>query len=132
MAANLEQVVLVSGLTYVYANATILSVCQTEPTTLAIASTAGTSASQGMLGTMSWGAGAVFSGGVVTSGTANGMKVTSANITAGTIVQTGTASWWAIYNASSLFAHGAISTPQVVTSGNTFTLTPFSITLPSQ
>ncbi len=62
----------------------------------------------------------------------NGREVTVSAITDGTIDTTGTATHWALTDNSLtlLLATGALSAPQGVTSGNTFTLTAFAIGIP--
>jgi hypothetical protein len=124
MVASLEDVVLDFGLNTLHANSSFLSICAAEPTTIAVAS------STGLLGYKSWGAGGVF--GAMAPGSPNGRQVTSSPITDGTITTSGTASWWAVYAAGTLHAHGTLSAAQVVTAGNTFTLTSFSIRIPNQ
>lgn len=124
MAASLEQPVLDSGLSVLNSAVSYISVCSSEPTSLAIAATSG------LLGYKSWGAGNAF--GAPAAGSPNGRKVSSVAISDGTITTSGTASWWAAYSAASLYAHGTLSGAQVVTSGNTFTLASFDIRIPSQ
>lgn len=65
----------------------------------------------------------------------SGRKVTVAAITDGTITATSTgtaddAQYWAIIDASRLLAAGSLSAAQLVTNGNTFTLTAFDIGIP--
>ncbi len=63
--------------------------------------------------------------------TPNGRKVTIAAITDGTVTGTDTATHWAITKSgTTLMATGALSAPQAVTSGNTFTLAAFDIGIP--
>jgi hypothetical protein len=120
MAAKLESDVLDLGLNVLDTLTSHIFICSSEPTTYAIASTSG------LLGQKSWGAGAAF--GSPAAGTSpTGRKVTSVQITDGTITTSGTASWWAACGTASLHAHGTLSTPQVVTAGNTFTLAAFEI-----
>jgi hypothetical protein len=124
MVAQLEDRVLDFGLNVLDVESSFLSVCSAEPTTIAIAATSG------LLGFKSWGVGAVF--GAPAAGAPNGRKVSSAAISDGTITTSGTASWWAVYAAGTLHAHGTLSAAQVVTAGNTFTLTSFDIRIPNQ
>jgi hypothetical protein len=124
MVAQLEDRVLDFGLNVLDVESSFLSVCSAEPTTIAIAATSG------LLGFKSWGVGAVF--GAPAAGAPNGRKVSSATISDGTITTSGTASWWAVYAAGTLHAHGTLSAAQVVTAGNTFTLTSFDIRIPNQ
>ena len=62
---------------------------------------------------------------------ATGRKVVVAEITDGTVTETGTALYYAITNGTdTLYATGELSAGQAVTDGNTFTLTSFEITIP--
>lgn len=123
MAAKVEDVVLDSGLSQIDTLPTHITICQSEPTTLAIAMTT-------LLGFKSVAAGAHFGAPAASTGP-TGRGVTSVAITDGTITTTGTASWWAVCTTAALYAHGLISTPQSVTSGNTFSLAAFDIKLAS-
>ncbi len=123
MASQLEDAVLDSGLSQLDTLADRIMICQSEPTTYALATT-------GHLGLKSFGAGSAF--GSPAAGSPNGRKVSSVAITDGTILTTGTASWWAAVTTAALQAHGALSAPQAVTSGNTFSLASFDIRIPNQ
>ncbi len=61
-----------------------------------------------------------------------GRKVTVSAITDGTVSASGTAGFYALTDdsASKLLAQGNLSATQVVTSGNTFTLTTFDVGFP--
>jgi hypothetical protein len=61
-----------------------------------------------------------------------GREVTISAITDGSVTGTDTATHWAISDVSGtvLLAAGALSAPQAVTSGNSFTLTEFTIGIP--
>jgi len=125
MPAMLEDVVLDSGLATLDTLTSHIFICSSEPTTYAQASTTY------LLGQKSWGAGNAF--GSPAAGTSpTGRKVTSVAVTDGTITTSGTASWWAACGTASLHSHGTLSTPQVVTSGNTFTLGAFEIKVANQ
>ena len=65
-------------------------------------------------------------------GDISGRKITIDAITDGTVNTTGTASHWALCDASDtkLLAAGALNAPQGVTATNTFTLTAFDIEFP--
>jgi len=65
-------------------------------------------------------------------GAGGGMKITISAITDGTVSGTGTATHFALTddNESDVLVAGAISAPQVVTSGNIFTLTEFTVGIP--
>lgn len=62
----------------------------------------------------------------------NGRKVTVASITGGTVTGTWTASRWALVDTvnSRLHAANSLSSPQVVYSGNSFSLTSIDIGIP--
>lgn len=62
----------------------------------------------------------------------NGRKVTVSAVSGGSVTGTGTASHWAITDTvnSRLHAANSLSASQVVTSGNTFTLTAIDIGIP--
>lgn len=68
--------------------------------------------------------------GATEAGATDGRRVIVPAITAGSVTGTGTASHWALTDGTSvLIATGALSAPQAVTSGNTFTLDAISITI---
>ena len=124
MAAQVEDVILDSGLSVLDTLASHIFICSSEPTTYAQASTTF------LLGFKSWGAGNAF--GAPAAGTSpTGRKVTSVAITDGTITTSGTASWWAACGTASLHAHGLLASAQAVTAGNTFSLGAFDIKLAS-
>lgn len=64
--------------------------------------------------------------------TGGGRKVTVSAITGGTVTANGTATHYAILDTvnSRLLATGTLTASQVVTSGNTFTLSAFDIGIP--
>jgi len=70
--------------------------------------------------------------GVAGDRTPNGRKRTVSSISDGTVSGTGTATSWAATDSinSRLKAAESLSSPQGVTSGNTFTLTAFDIGVP--
>jgi len=124
MTAQLETVALNYGLNQMHTNCTHITICSSEPTTYAQATTTY------LLGYNSFGAGNVFPAASTTSTSL--WTLTAAAVTAGTITTTGTAQWWAAVDEtnSSLYAHGSLSTSQVVTAGNTFSLAAFNISIP--
>jgi hypothetical protein len=65
--------------------------------------------------------------------TPTGRKVTTTNITDGSVTGTGTATNWAIIatTGSKLLAKGALASSVAVTSGGSFTLPPFVIQMPN-
>ena len=62
--------------------------------------------------------------------TAGGREVTIAAIIDGTVTETDTATHFAIVDASRVLVSGPIAGSQVVTSGNIFTLSAFTIGIP--
>lgn len=107
------------GLNVLDTEATHLHICSSEPASFA--AVAGVT-----LGNKS-----SLSIGAPAAGSPSGRKVTVAAITDGSVTGTGTASHYAITDAtnSRLLAAGALAASQAVTSGNTFTTPAFDITL---
>jgi hypothetical protein len=63
------------------------------------------------------------------AGAVDGRRTSTPAITDGSVTATNTADWWGLTdNVSALHAAGDLTTPQGVTSGNTFTLDAVSIT----
>jgi hypothetical protein len=129
MTAQLENIMLDYGLRQM-SSAQVLSICANanEPTTYALASTTA------LLGFVNLGSSGIWQ--VANLGSpANGRSIASVTITTGTITTTGTAGWWACYDSSggsgTLYAHGTLQATQAVTSGNTFSLSAFTITIPA-
>ena len=118
--AFLANAVFDSGLSYITSNGSRIDITSTEATTYAEATstlTLGNSAS------LSVGSPADRSGG--------GREVTAASITDGSVTGTGTAAFYAITDGSSvLIATGALTASQAVTSGNSFTLSSFTVGIP--
>lgn len=108
------------GLNVLDTEANRLDICSAEPATFAAASTTNTLGNKTAL-----------SIGAPAAGTPSGRKVTVAAVTDGTVTATNTATHWAITDTvnSRLLATGSLATSQAVTSGNTFTLAAFDITL---
>lgn len=101
-------------------NGTRLDICSAEPTTYGLATTAGANS----LGS------ATVNTGAPEAGTTDGRKVVVPAITNGSVSTTGTATHWALTNgADTLYATGALTASQSVTSGNTFTLDAIDITI---
>jgi hypothetical protein len=123
---SVQSVVLDLGLLNFHNVASDIYVCSQEPTTFAEAT------STYSLGSKNFGAGAAV--GAPAPGSPNGRKVSSTPISDGNISGTGTATAWAVIDAtnSALLASGSLAAAQAVTSGNTFTLSTFDIRLPSQ
>ena len=107
-----------SGLTVLDTNGTQIDICSQEPTTYAEATSTYTLGND----TVNTGAPA--------AGATDGRRVIVPAITAGSVTGTGTATHWALTNGSStIYATGALTSSQAVTSGNTFTLDAISITI---
>ena len=102
-------------------NATHQYICSQAPTTFTEATS-----------TYALGVKVTPSVGAPANGASNGRRVTVAAITDGSVTGTGTATHWAITKTtgSTLMATGPLSASQGVTSGNTFTLGAFDITIP--
>ena len=118
--AFLANAVFDSGLSYITSNGSRIDITSTEATTYAEATstlTLGNSTS------LSVGSPADRSGG--------GREVTAASITDGSVTGTGTAAFYAITDGTSvLIATGALTASQAVTSGNSFTLSSFTVGIP--
>lgn len=115
--------VLDSGLNYAKSNASAIYICSAEPATYTAAT------STNALGSKSFGAGSVFPS-AIANGSPSGRQIATAAVTDGTISGTGTASHWAIVSGTTLIAASSLTATQAVTSGNTFTLSSFTIRLP--
>lgn len=115
-----------NGLAALKAAASHVYICSAEPATYTAAT------STNALGSKAFGAGAVFPG-AIAAGAPSGRKLTTAPVTDGSVTANGTASHIAITtNASTrLEFANALTASQVVTSGNTFTLTALDIRLPN-
>lgn len=104
--------------------ATTIHICSAEPSVGALSNTTAVT-----LGNKSLGAGGCF--GAPVAGSPNGRKVSSTAITGGSVTASGTAIAWAAVDGTRTLATGPIAS-QAVTSGNTFSLTSFDVTLPNQ
>lgn len=114
-----------NGLTVLDTEANAIHICSLEPTTYTQATSTNT------LGNA---AGGSYPGiGAPAAGSPNGRQVTVSAVTNGTVSGTGTATHYAIVDTvnSRLLATGALTASQAVTSGNTFTLTSFTIRIPA-
>jgi hypothetical protein len=107
------------GLNVLDTNGTRLDLCYgTEPTTYTEATVTYSCAND----TVNCGAPA--------AGSPSGRGVTIPEITAGSVTSTQDAEWWALTNGTdTLYAVATLEAIQGVTSGNTFTLDPITITL---
>lgn len=113
------------GLNVLDTEANAIYICNAEPATYTAATTTNA------LGNAT---GGNFPGiGVPSAGTPNGRQVTVNAVTNGTVTATGTASHYAIVDTvnSRLLATSSLTASQAVTSGNTFTLTSFTIRIPA-
>lgn len=119
--AFLNDAVLDAALTYVKNNGQDLYITSAEATTYAQAKT-----------TYALGYKLGISIGLPGDASPNGRKVTVASISDGTVSASGTAAYWAIIDETNdvLIATGQLSATQSVTTGNTFTLTAFDVTVP--
>ena len=122
MAAYLNDRVYDNGLTVLDTEASHLYINSTQPATYTEAIT---TYALGVKNTPTVSAPADRSGG--------GREVTVSAITDGSVTGTDTAGYYALVDSSNtrLLAAGPLSATQVVTSGNTFTLTSFKIGIPS-
>lgn len=111
------------GLTALDTEANRLDICSQEPVTYTEATSTYTLGNKTSLDV-----------GAPQDGATNGRRVIVAAIAAGagSVTGTATATHWAITDTGNtrLLATGALSASQAVTSGNTFSLAAFSITIP--
>lgn len=121
MASYINDYILDNGLTKLDTEADVLVICSALPTTFTEA-------------TSTYKLGNKNSPSVVlVDGDTSGRAAQVAAITAGDITANGTASHWALIDTanSRLLAASTLSNPQVVTSGNTFSLPQFNaVSLP--
>lgn len=107
------------GLDYADTNGTRIDICSSEPATYAAATS-----------TVSLGNKTGLNTGATEAGATDGRRVQVPAITDGSVTDTGTATHWALTDGTSvLLATGALTTSQLVTDGNTFTLDAISITI---
>ena len=121
MAAYLHDDILDAALNVIDNNVEYLYICSAQPTTFAEASS-----------TYALGNKAAPAIGAPTNGDLSGRKVVVSAITDGVVTGTDTATWIALTDnsESKLLVAQELSASQGVTSGNTFTLTEFDITIP--
>jgi hypothetical protein len=119
--ASIGDRVLDNGLTVLNTEGNALHICSTEPTTYTEATS-----------TYTLGNKTTYSSGAPADRTGGGREVTYAAITDGSVTGTGTAAYWATVDTvnSRLLAVQSLSSSQAVTSGNTFTLTSFTVGIP--
>jgi len=122
--ATISDYVLDAALSKLDVEANAIYLCSLEPTTYASAT------STNALGNAS---GANYPGiGAPVNGTPNGRAVSSTAVTNGVITGTGTATHFAIVDTvnSRLLATGDLNASQSVNTGNTFTMTSFTVRIP--
>lgn len=121
MADFLHDDVFDNGLSVLTNNTENLYICSTLPTTFAQASS-----------TYKLGVKATPTVGSPVDRAGGGRKVVVSAITDGSVTVDGTAGFYALTDdsASKLLAQGDLASTQVVTNGNTFTLTAFDIGIP--
>lgn len=108
------------GLDFIDTNGIRVDICTAEPTTYALATTGGANS----LGS------AVVNTGATQDGDVDGRKVVVPAIAGASVSDTGLAAFWALTdNSSILIATGALAASQTVTSGNTWDLAAFDITI---
>lgn len=126
MTAHVDVSVIGNGMTDILkGTADRIYICGTEPTNFTEAS------STYKLGSAVLSAGAIFPG-TLTLASTGAYKLSTVAIGSGSVSSTGSAYFWAITDSATLLAVGSLSAAQVVTSGNTFTLASFDITLKTQ
>jgi hypothetical protein len=124
MTGKVNSRVLDLGLNVLDTESTHLHICSAEPVDYADVLTKS-------LGNKNFGVGNVC--GSPVDATPNGRKVTTAAVTDGSVTGTGTATWWAVVDATNtrLLADNALAASQGITAGNVFSLPAFDIRLPS-
>lgn len=126
MTANVNSRVIDLGLNVLDTEADKIYICTTLPTTFTEATSTYAS------GNNNFGSAGAAVGSPAAA--TNARKVSTVAITAGAVTATNTAAFWAIVDsaASRLLACGSLSASQAVTSGNTFSLPSYDITIPTQ
>lgn len=125
MVAQIDNAALDQALTAINNIATAVYVCNAEPTTFALATTAGANA----LGSKSFTAGTMF--GAPGPGGGATRSIVTARINGASVSNSGTASWWAVVSNTTLLAHGALAANVAVTAGIFFDLGPVTLTIPN-
>lgn len=124
MAHVIGSYVLDNGLSVLDTDAVAIHLCSQDPTTYTEAT------STYSLGNKTWTAGGAF--GAPEDGTPNGRQVNSTAISDGDVTATGTATDWAVVDATHLLANGSLLAPQSVEQSNTFVLPSFKVKIPNQ
>jgi hypothetical protein len=119
--AQIGDRVLDNGLTVLDTEANALHICSQEPTTYTEATS-----------TYTLGNKTTYSSGAPADRGGGGREVTFPSISDGSVTGTNTATHFAVVDTvnSRLLAVQALSSSQAVTSGNTFTLTSFTVGIP--
>ena len=115
-----------NGLAGLKAAADRIYICSAEPATFTAAT------STFALGAKTLGAGNVFPN-AIANGTPSGRKISTAVVTDGSVTANGTASHFAVvtFGSSRLDYATSVEVSQVVTSGNTFSLTAGDLRFPN-
>ena len=116
--AFLADVVLDGAIAILTANVTTLYLCSQEPVNYTEASATYKLATKSS-----------YTLGAAQDGASEGRRTIAPAITDGVVDATGTATHWALTSGSVLYATGALAASQAVTSGNSFTLTAFDVTV---
>ena len=118
--ANFSNTIFDNGLSAVQSAANEIRICSSDPTTFVESTTA-------TLGTKT---NPTFT--APSDRTGGGREIVSTAFSDGSVTANGTATHYAVVDTttSDLLATGALSTSQVVTSGNSFSLDSFSIFIP--
>lgn len=107
-----------SGLAWATTNGTRIDICSADPAGTYATVTANTLGNKTVVT------------GAATNGATNGRRVIVPAITDGSVTGTGTATHWALTDATAnVVASGALTGSVAVTSGNTFTLDAISVTI---
>ena len=122
---TLQSIVLDNGLIHLHNHATSIYLCISEPTDY------NSAVNTLALGNWNFGAGNTFS--APNDALPNGRVVVTPAILAGQIITTGLATAWAAVDNINqvLLASGVLSSSMSLTVGNTFYLSPLSITFPA-
>lgn len=119
--AQIADTVFDNGLSAITANVDRLYICSADP----VLDFTNASSTYKLGNKLSW---SVASGNPQ-NGATNGRRVLTPAITDGSVTGSGTATHWALCSGSVVYASGSLSASQAVTSGNTFTLAAFSVTI---
>ena len=119
--AFIADIIFDSGLDYLTTNGESVYLCSQEPTTYTEAVSTYALADENAV-----------SMGAAAAGATDGRRVIVPAITGGDVTGTGTVTHWAVVKTTAttaLLATGALASSQAITSGNTFDMAAFSITI---